>query len=574
MQSQEAAPGYAALRQEFQWEVPAELNIGVACADRHPAGDVALIHVEPDSSRQEFTFGDLRQLSNKLANALKGIGVEPGDRVGIVLPQRLETGLAHLAVYKLGAIAVPMSTLFGHQGFTYRLGDCAARAVITDAEHLDAVAAVAEEVGGLQIVVIDGAATAPHHDFWALVQAASDRLEAEPTTPDTPALLIYTSGTTGAPKGALHGHRALSGHLPGFTLSHDFFPQPGDLFWTPADWAWIGGLFDALMPTWYYGRPIVSAPRQGFDPEWALQLIAELGIRNSFLPPTALKMMRQAGGPPDKRLALRSVISGGESLGEQMLSWGREHLGVTINEIYGQTEANLVAGSCGAAWEARPGSLGRPYPGHDVVVLSPGGEGPAAVGEVGEIAVASPDPVFFLEYWGNPLATKAKFSEDGRWLLTGDLARCDEDGYLWYESRADDVINSAGYRIGPGEIEECLLRHDAVAMAAVIGVPDPIRGEAVKAFIQLAESRTASAELEQEVRQLVRGRLAAYEYPRHIEFVESLPLTTTGKIRRAELRRLPHPDQPRQDPSLQMPASAQTPAEKLDHTTREDTFDA
>jgi acetyl-CoA synthetase len=570
LQSQEAARGYAALRENFQWQVPPDLNIGVACADRHPADDLALIHVEPDSSRREFSFGDLRQLSDKLANALRGIGVQAGDRVGIVLPQRLETGLAHLAIYKLGAIAVPMSTLFGPLGFTYRLGDCAARAVITDAEHLDAVAAVAEELGGLQIAVVDGPVAAPHHDFWSLLEAASERFEPEPTTPDTPALLIYTSGTTGAPKGALHGHRALIGHLPGFQLSHDFFPYPGDRFWTPADWAWIGGLFDALMPTWYYGRPIVSAPRKGFDPEWALALMAELDVRNAFLPPTALKMMRQAGGS-EQQLALRSVMSGGEPLGEQMLTWGRERLGVTINEIYGQTEANLVVGGCGAAWEARPGSMGRPYPGHEVTILSTETGAPAAVGEVGEIAVASPDPVFFLEYWGNPLATEAKYTEDGGWLLTGDLARRDEDGYLWYESRADDVINSAGYRIGPGEIEECLLHHEAVVMAAVIGVPDPIRGEAVKAFIQLAEPHTPSIELEQEVRQLVRERLAAYEYPRQIEFVEQLPLTTTGKIRRAELRRLSNAEE--RHTTLQTPASAKTPAEK-DQTTREDLFDA
>jgi acetyl-CoA synthetase len=555
MEHQQSTPGYAALREQFRWELPDDLNIGVACADRHPADQLALIHVEPDSSRREYTFGDLRRLSDRLANALKGIGVEPGDRVGIVLPQRLETGLAHLAVYKLGAIAVPMSTLFGPQGFTYRLGDCAARAVITDAEHLEVVASVGAELGGLQIVVVDEAVAAPHHGFWPLLEAASDRFQPHPTAPDTPALLIYTSGTTGAPKGALHGHRALIGHLPGFQLSHDFFPRRGDRFWTPADWAWIGGLFDALMPTWYYGRPIVSAPRQGFDPEWALRLMAKLDVRNAFLPPTALKMMRRAGGDSGHGLVLRSVMSGGETLGEQMLAWGREHLGVTINEIYGQTEANLVAGSCAAAWEPRPGSLGRPYPGHEVVVLGGDGNGPAAVGEVGEIAVAGPDPVFFLEYWGNPQATRGKYSEDGRWLLTGDLARRDEDGYLWYEARADDVINSAGYRIGPAEIEECLLHHDAVAMAAVIGVPDPIRGEAVKAFIQLADSHAPSQALEQEVRQLVRQRLAAYEYPRQIEFVEQLPLTTTGKIRRAELRRISQP-------------------ERLDHTTREDQFDA
>lgn len=525
---------YERLREQFRWKLPERLNIGVACADRHPADALALIELGRGRDRVDYTFGDLSRLSNQLANGLRGIGVRPGDRVGIVLPQSLETGLTHLAIYKLGAIAVPMSILFGPQALRYRLGDCAAAAVITDAEHLDPVAEVAAELG-VQVVIVSDEAPRPHHAFWRLAEGGSDHFEAAATSPDTPALLIYTSGTTGSPKGAVHGHRVLIGHLPGFQLSHNFFPQPGDCFWTPADWAWIGGLMDALVPTWYHGRPIVAAARPGFDPEWALQIMVEANVRNAFLPPTALKLMRQAE-VRDRNLSLRSVMSGGESLGDEMLAWAREKLSVTVNEIYGQTEVNYVVGNCAEAWDVRPGSMGRPYPGHDVAVLNPD-DTPAGVGVEGEIAVHAPDPVMFLEYWGRPEATRATFSADSQWLRTGDIARQDKDGYLWFQSRADDVINSAGYRIGPAEIEECLLHHKAVAMAAVVGVPDPIRGQAVKAFIQLAEDDRPSAQLEEEIRQLVRSRLAAYEYPRQIEFVDQLPLTTTGKIRRAELRK-------------------------------------
>jgi len=482
-----------------------------------------------------MTFGALTNLSNRLANALRGLGIEAGDRVGIVLPQRLETGAAHLATYKLGAVAIPMSVLFGPQALMYRLGDSGARVVVTDAAHADVVDEVAKDLPDLQVIVVDGDVAAPHHGFWRLVEQASADFDPAVTGPDTPALLIYTSGTTGSPKGALHGHRVLLGHLPGFELSHNFFPQPADCFWTPADWAWIGGLMDALMPSWFHGRPVVAAGRGRFDPEWALRLMTDAKIRNVFLPPTVLKLMRQALPEPTK-VSLRSLMCGGEPLGEEILSWARDTLDVTINEIYGQTEVNYVVGNCHEAWDVRPGSMGRPYPGHDVAVIDADGR-PLPAGETGELAVGAPDPVAFIEYWGQPDATRAKFTDDGRWLRTGDLGRADEDGYLWFESRSDDVISSAGYRIGPAEIEECLLHHPAVAMCAAIGVADDVRGQVVKAFIQLADGHKPSPQLTDEIQRLVRTRLAAYEYPRAFEFVEQLPMTATGKIRRAELRR-------------------------------------
>ncbi len=524
---------YESLRGDFRWTLPQRLNMGALCADRHPTSARALIEHQPDGTTRERTFGELARLSNRLANALVALGITVGERVAIVLPQRVETGIAHLAIYKMGAVAVPLSGLFGPDALRYRLGDSGARVVITDAAHQDAIAEVSKDLGDVAIVVVDDASPG-HQGFWELIQSAAERFEPAATGPDTPALLIYTSGTTGSPKGALHGHRVLLGHLPGFELSHDFFPQDGDVFWTPADWAWIGGLMDALVPCWFHGRPIVCAPRDKFDPEWAVRLMADLAVRNVFFPPTVLKLMRtvEIAGPMPR---LRSIMCGGEPLGDEMLAWARDRFGVDVNEIYGQTEANYVVGNSSRVWDVRPGSMGRPYPGHEVAVLDDDGT-PVPVGTVGQIAVHRPDPVVFLEYWGRPEATRAKFTPSGKWLLTGDLARLDSDGYLWFSSRNDDVINSAGYRIGPAEIESCLIHHPSVAMAAAIGVADPVRGEVVKAFVQLAEGYPPSVELEHELQSLVRGRLAAYLYPRHIEFVDALPMTTSGKIRRIELR--------------------------------------
>jgi acetyl-CoA synthetase len=387
---------------------------------------------------------------------------------------------------------------------------------------------------------VGGAREAGVHGWEDLLAKSSARFAPFDTHAEDPALIIYTSGTTGPPKGALKPHRIMIGNVPGFVHSHDFLPQPGDLFWSPADWAWTGGLMDALLPAWLLGVPILGY-RGRFDAERAYDLLERYGVRNSFLFPTALKLMMKAVPEPKGKydLDLRSVMSAGEAVGAAVIEWAREQLGVTINEMFGQTEINYVVGNCQAAWPVKPGSIGRPYPGHRVAVID--GEGREVPrGELGEVAVnrffqGQKDPVHFLEYWKNPQATKEKYVGD--WGCTGDQARMDEDGYLWYQGRSDDVIKSSGYRIGPAEIENCLVKHPAVANAAVIGKPDAARGAIVKAFIVLQPGQTASRALEEDIQQHVRGRLAPYEYPKEIEFIDALPMTTTGKVQRKELRK-------------------------------------
>jgi acetyl-CoA synthetase len=531
----EALPhgGYAELYDAFTWQIPPVFNIAEACADRHPPADLAMVAVDSEGSVREYTFGDLTELSSRLASALSARGIGVGDRIAIVLPQRIETGIAHLAAYRMGAIAVPLSPLFGPEALRFRLTDSGTRVVVTDRRRADSVVEAAADLPDVQVLIVDEGA-GPQRDFWALCAAASEHFSPVDTAPDDPAMLIYTSGTTGPPKGALHGHRVLLGHLPGFELMFDLFPQPGDRSWTPADWAWAGGLLDLLLPTWYHGRPVIGTNRtSSFDADWAAEVIRQHGVTATFLPPSALRLLRKAGTDLNDT-GLRTVMSGGEPLGADTLAWARERLGVEPNEIYGQTEANLVVGNSRNLWPIRPGCMGRPYPGHEVRVLGASGE-PAAPDEPGEIVVRMPDPVAFLGYWNRPDATAAKVV-DG-WLRTGDIGRVDQDGYLWFTARDDDVINSAGYRIGPGEIEDCIAGHPAVANVAAIGVPDDVRGQVVKAFIVLVDGVEASEALEQEIRSLVRTRLATYEYPREIEFLDELPTTTTGKIRRVALHR-------------------------------------
>ncbi len=534
------ARSYEELRQAFRWRIPQRYNIGFDAVDKHVAaghGDrTALIHAAEGGELVRHSFRDIAQASNRFANLLLAQGLRRGERVGILLAQRPETAIAHVAVYKAGMIAVPLFTLFGPDALEYRLADSGARALITDTGNLGKIAGIRPRLPQLaSLIVIDGGAgeAGPATDLRQAIAAASDRFTAADTAAEDPAVLIYTSGTTGPPKGALHAHRVLLGHLPGVEMPHEFFPQPGDLFWTPADWAWIGGLFDVLLPAWHHGVPVLARRFPKFDPDEALALMARHGVRNAFLPPTALKLMRQAARPRD-RLRLRSVGSGGETLGAELLDWGREALGVTINEFYGQTECNLIVSNCAAVMAPRPGSMGRPVPGHEVAVLDESGAR-LPPGIEGEIAVRRPDPVAFLGYWNNEEATARKLS--GEWLLTGDRGRVDEDGFLWFVGRDDDVITSAGYRIGPGEVEDCLMKHPAVALAAVVGMPDPMRTEIVKAFVVLKAGHAPSDGLAAEIQAFVKGRLAAHEYPRAVEFIEALPMTATGKIMRRELRR-------------------------------------
>jgi acetyl-CoA synthetase len=515
----------------FAWSIPDVFNIGVACSDAQPAGATAIIEFDPERRGRRYTFGALADASSRLANALVGLGLASGDRVAILLPQSFAAAVAHLGVYKANLVALPLSALFGPEALEHRLADSGARAIVVDSELVENVADIAAALG--IVVIVRGGPpppTPPHLHLASLLADVSPSCPPPTTTAESPALVIYTSGTTGSPKGALHAHRSLFGHLPGFELSHSYFPQADDTFWTPADWAWIGGLMDALLPTLYLGRPIVAGPRLRFDPELAVRLIVETGVRNAFIPPTALRLMKAAGAslPPG---TLRTLMSGGEALGADTLEWARGSLGVTIAEIYGQTEANYIVGNAPELWEARPGSMGRPYPGHTVAVLDEQGTR-VAPGEVGEIAVLTPDPVAFLGYWNAKEATAAKFTGD--WLRTGDLASCDDDGYLWFKGRTDDLIISAGYRISPVEIEQCLARHPAVATVAVVGIPDAMRGQVVKAFV--VAHGAVDAELETELQEFVRRQLAAYEFPREIEFVSELPMTVTGKIRRRALK--------------------------------------
>ncbi len=529
---------YAQLVDQFRWQIPGRYNIGVDVCDRQQADGLALIHLHANGLVEEYRFGQLKRLSNKLANVLVGHGLREGDRVGVLLPQAPETAVTHIAAYKAGLVAVPLFTLFGSDALRYRLADSAAAAVITDRAGAARLEDLRADLPNLKLVLsVDGPGPGAT-DYGAAMALATDVYAPIDTGPDDPALIIYTSGTTGPPKGALHGHRVLLGHLPGVVLPHNFFPQPGDLFWTPADWAWIGGLYDVLLPAWHYGVPVLAHRAAKFDPEEAFSLMARMGVQNSFLPPTALKLMRQVPEARRGSCRLRSVGSGGEPLGQGLLDWGREAFGVTINEFYGQTECNLVVGNCAEAMPVRPGAMGRAIPGHDVAVLGQDGE-PAPIGAVGDIAVRRPDPVMFLGYWNNPKATAAKFRGD--WMLTGDQGRQDEDGYFWFVGRDDDVITTAGYRVGPTEIEDCLGRHPAVAMAAAVGLPDPIRTERVTAFVVLKDGQAGSPGLAAEIQGFVKTRVAAHAYPREVRFVAALPMTATGKIRRRELRRADGP---------------------------------
>ena len=518
----------------FQWSIPERFNIGSDVIDRHAEAGIspALIEVDPSGKVVELGFAAVRDLANRLANVLVAHGLTRGDRVAILLPQRKETAIAHVAVYKAGLVAVPLFKLFGEDALEFRLQDSGARAIVTDRDELPKLQRLRERLPDLRLVLCADGPGEGAVDLPAALAQASRRFDAVPTAGEDPAIIIYTSGTTGQPKGALHAHRVLLGHLPGVEHPHDGFPRPGDRFWTPADWAWIGGLFDVLLPAWHHGIPVVAYRARKFDPAEALHLIARHEVRNVFMPPTALKLLR-ASGARAPGVQLRTLASGGESLGEDLIEWGRSTFDLTIHEFYGQTECNLVVGNGGAMPPVRPGWMGTAVPGHTVAIVDEAGrELPA--GELGSIAYRRPDPVMFLRYWNNDAATAAKFRGD--WLMSGDLGTRDEAGYFRFVGRDDDLITSGGYRIGPGEIEACLQRHPAVALAAAVGEPDPIRTEVVKAVVVLKAGHQASPALAAELQDYVRTRLAAHEYPRIVEFAAELPLTATGKVIRRVLR--------------------------------------
>ena len=581
---------YARLHREFSWGVPEHFNMAQVCCARWAAAPdatkrIAVCAYSTGSAAQLHTYSELQTQANQLAHVLTGLGVGRGDRVAIVMPQCFETAVAYIAVLQMGAVAMPLSMLFGPEALEYRLQNSEAVAAICDATALEGLHTARQQCPLLRTVLGVGSADATQGraelNFTAALAPKSTRFTTVDTLAEDPAILIYTSGTTGNPKGALLPHRALIGNLTGFVCSQNWFgfdpaaaataaASRGALpagskavFWSPADWAWTGGLMDALLPTLYFGRVIVAFKGR-FSPQTALELMGQCGVTHTFLFPTALKaMMKAYPGQPAagaKRsrtvqqqfgLKLQALMSAGEAVGDAVFGYCEGQLGVTPNEMFGQTEINYIVGNCTAQWRPKPGSMGMGYPGHRVAVIDEAGR-ECPVGEPGDVALnrfdvhGQPDPIFFLGYWKNEAATRDKFTGD--WCRTGDLAVRDADGYLWYQGRSDDVFKSAGYRIGPGEIENCLVKHPAVANAAVVPKPDPERGALVKAYVVIAPDFIAAcatsmgsrgqfhAKLTKELQAHVKGLLAPYEYPKEIEFVDALPMTTTGKVQRRVLR--------------------------------------
>ena len=560
---------YAELHSGFRWQVDEYFNIAEVCCsrwargerDRHDAIKSIAVRVHQTGGKPVFnSYFELQQAADALSHVLAGLGVQRGDRVAIVMPQRFETAVAYMAVFQMGAVAMPLSMLFGPEALAFRLQDSEAAVAICDESSIASVQSIRAQCPALRKVVAVGEAAGQGDlDYTAAAAAQQRAFTAVKTKAGEAAVLIYTSGTTGPPKGALIPHRALIGNLPGFVCSQNWFGFDGKdnkssdaVFWSPADWAWTGGLMDALLPTLYFGRPIVAFNGR-FSPELAFSLMAQHGVTHTFLFPTALKAMMKAFPRPRERfkLKLQGMMSAGEAVGDAVFAYCQQQLGVTVNEMFGQTEINYVVGNCSRFWRAKPGSMGKGYPGHQVAVIDDQGHA-CAVGVPGDVAVnrfdvhGDPDPIFFLGYWKNDAATRAKFTGD--WCRTGDLARRDADGYLWYEGRADDVFKAAGYRIGPGEIENCLVKHPAVANAAIVPKPDRERGAVVKAYVVLAPDLIAAradktwtraefdAKLVAELQAHVKNLLAPYEYPKEIEFIDALPMTTTGKVQRRVLR--------------------------------------
>ncbi|MES2960536.1 MAG: AMP-binding protein [Pseudomonadota bacterium] len=554
-----ALDAYDSLYRGFRWRVPRGFNWFEACCARWARDTpqaIALVCEDEAGAVTRFSFAELHAASLRVAAALAAHGVQRGERVAIVLPQRFETAVAQMAVSALGAVAMPLSMLFGPEALAFRLRDSAAVLAIVDAAALDALRSVRADCPALrQVVTVGGGGAAGDLDWEDCLANGRSPVSAVTTRADDPAVLIYTSGTTGPPKGALIPQRALIGNLSGFVASQNWYPRAAGVFWSPADWAWTGGLMDALLPALYFGQTILGAQGR-FSPERAFEMMQRHGVTHSFLFPTALKSMMKAVPEPRRRypgLKLAAVMSAGEAVGDTVFAYCRDAMGVTVNEMFGQTEINYIVGNCGAyvgvdgrthaGWPARPGSMGRPYPGHRIAVLDDAGH-EVPRGTPGDVAVhrrdihGDLDPVFFLGYWHNEDATRSKFTgdPDDSWCRTGDTALMDEEGYLWYQGRSDDMFKAAGYRIGPSEVENCLVKHPAVANAAVVPKPDAERGALVKAYVVLASGFSGDAALVEQLQQHVRGRLAPYEYPKEIEFIDALPMTTTGKVQRRVLR--------------------------------------
>jgi acetyl-CoA synthetase len=520
--------GYDEMRAAHSWEVPERYNIAQDVCDKHERDRLAMVWEDWRGNERRVTFGELQDLSGRFANVLEAIGIERGDRVATLLPSLPETAGVFIGTYKSGAILLSMSVLYGDEGIEHRLRDSGAKAVVTDAANRHRIPDGLVE----KVFVMGGAGQADDVDFDATMERASTDHETVDTAADDPAQLYYSSGTTGLAKGILHAHRYLLGHEE-FEYCHDV--RDGELFHGSGEWAWAAGICPLLGP-WRYGAvALVQVREGGYDPEEHLRFLSKHGVENMFTTPTALRSMTgvERAGERYPLERLRITCSAGEPLNPEVIRWFREQYGVTVLDYYGLTESYPLCGNF-PHLEVREGSMGRPMPGWDVQILDED-EQPLPPGERGEICLrARSNPHYPIGYWKRPEDTEEVFG--GEWFHTKDAATADEDGYVWYAGRADDVIISAGYRIGPFEVESACVEHPAVKEAAAVASPDERRGDIVKAFIVLTGGHEASDELADQIKQHVRERHSAYAYPREIEFVADLPKTLTGKIRRVELR--------------------------------------
>ena len=527
---------YEDICRKFSWQIPEYFNIADAVCDRW-ADDttrIAMTHENLDGSVKNFTFSEIKRYSNQFANLLNSLGLEQGDRALVLLTQSPECAISHVACFKSGIVSCLASVLFGPDAIQHRLTSTNAKVCITNKANLSKVQNIRGACPWLEhIVVVDDDLPSHALSLWGSIADQSDTFDNVKTLSEDTAWISFTSGTTGQPKGVLMPHRILLGNKPLFEYYYDYGPREGDTLWSPADWAWIAGLINILLVGWYSGCRVVSTDMEGFNAEAAFRILGQHDITVSLLTPTVLKLMRQIDSEESPELQLRVVLSGGEAVGKELALWADGRFGLTICEGFGQTECNGMIGTNPRLMAVRHGSLGKAMPGSVCAIVDDDGN-EVERGVQGNIAIKRPHPAMFSGYLNNPEATEGKFIND--WMITGDLGEQDEDGFLWFHGRTDDVITSSGYRIGPTEIEDCLLKSPAVQLAAVIGVPDETRTELIKAFIVVSENTDPTDALAESLKELVRENLAKHEVPRLIEFVDSLPMTTTGKIMRRTLR--------------------------------------
>jgi len=534
---------YDELYEAFVWEVPEVFNLATYVCDRWAENEQReAVYTEIDGREEEVTtFGELRDKSSKFANYLSQQGVSPGDRVLLTGVQKPETLIAYVGIWKVGAVAVPLSYLFGTEGLLYRINDSRPEVAVFDQSNIDTFREVRDEVHSVDTILTTGVDDTidSETDMMEAMDGNSASFEVAETSADDPAGIYYTSGTTGPAKGVVLPHQALLGTIPGAAMSYHNLELP-EVFWSPHEWSWAA-FYITILPPLFQGRPVVGQGSDQFDPVETFEMIEKYGISNTLLPSTAIRMMMKIDNPNERYDldSMQVIATGGEAVGPSVIeSLESTFENAIVHEVYGQSEAPLFIGDSEALGVPhREGNMGRPAPGHEVTIVDPEtAEKTVDRGDVGEIALVCEDDLLpMLGYWEKPEITDEKIQNG--FLLTEDMGKLNEDGYVSFKGRKDKVIISAGYRLGPEEIEDTVVRHEAVVNAGVIGIPDETRGEVPKAFIVLVPDHEPSKETKESIHKFVKSELAKHEYPREIEFIDELPKTTTGKVSRSKLEK-------------------------------------